>query len=276
MTIKQILIKGRKILKGNKVEDESIITRILLAKTLDCTKEDLIIDLEKNINKKQEKQFLKYIQQISKGYPVQYITRTREFMGLEFYVDENVLIPRPDTEILVEKVIEICKDSNKKDILELCTGSGGIAVSLAKYLENVNVTATDISKKALNIAKRNEDKLLQEKKINFIQSDMFNNIEGKYDIIVSNPPYIKTKAIGEYILKYEPKLALDGGEDGLKFYKIIINEGYKYLNKGGIILLEIGYDQREEVMELINKSNKYEESYCIKDLCGNDRVIVIS
>jgi len=276
MTIKEVLDKGTQFLKEYKIEDSRLISKILLGYILKCNKEDLIIKQNASISKKQEEFFLKCIKQISRGYPIQYITNTREFMGLNIYVDENVLIPRPDTEILVEKVIEICKENGKKDILELCTGSGAIAIALSKYLSNVNITATDISGKALKVAKMNETNLLTDSKINFIQSDMFNEIQGKYDIIVSNPPYIKTKVIDEYILKYEPKLALDGGEDGLKFYEIIINEGSKYLKENGIIALEIGYDQKEEVMELVRKSNKYKESYCIKDLSNNDRVIVIS
>lgn len=127
---------------------------------------------------------------------------------MDFYVDENVLVPRSDTEILVEEAISLGKD--KKEILELCTGSGIIAISLAKYLKDTNITATDISYKAIEVARKNEKKLLEDTKINFIQSDMFENINKKYDIIVSNPPYIKTEVIKEYDLEYEPKLALDG------------------------------------------------------------------
>lgn len=273
MTIKEALNQGIAILK--KEEDKGIISKILLGYTLNLSKEKLVINLNENISKKQEKEFLKNIKKVADGYPVQYITNTREFMELKFYVDENVLIPRPDTEVLVEEVMSISKEYNKSDILEMCTGSGAIAVSLAKYLENINITATDISEKALKVAKQNENNLLENSKIEFIQSDMFKNIAEKYDIIVSNPPYIKTKVIDEYILKYEPKLALDGGEDGLEFYRIIINEGYKYLKESGIIALEIGYDQRQDVMELVNNSGKYKECKCIKDLGGNDRVIVI-
>lgn len=194
-------------------------------------------------------------------------------MKLNFYVDENVLIPRSDTEVLVEEVINLCKD--KKEVLELCTGSGAIAVSMEKYIKEIEITATDISKEALNIAKNNEQNLIENPKINFIESNMFEKIDKKYDIIISNPPYIKTDIIKEYNLEYEPKLALDGGEDGLKFYRIIIEEGHKYLRNGGIIALEIGYDQKQEVTEIAEKTNKYENVNCIKDLFGNDRVIII-
>lgn len=194
-------------------------------------------------------------------------------MKLNFYVDENVLIPRADTEVLVEEAINLCKD--RKKVLELCTGSGAIAVSMEKYVKDIEITATDISKEALDIAKKNEQNLIEKPTIKFIQSNMFEKINEKYDIIISNPPYIKTEVINEYNLEYEPKIALDGGKDGLDFYRIIIEEGYKYLNEEGIIALEIGYDQRKEVIEIAEKTNKYENIYCIKDLFGNDRVIII-
>lgn len=275
MTIKQILSKGKEILRENDVEDESLISRMLLAKILGIRKEDLIINLENEIEKSKEEKFFKGIEKIILDYPIQYITAHKEFMKMDFYVNESVLIPRPDTENLVEEVIKLCKEENKKEILDMCTGSGAIAISLAKNLENINITASDISKEAIEIAKINEKELLKDKKIEFIQSNMFENIDKKFDIIVSNPPYIKTKEIDKYKLKYEPKLALDGGEDGLNFYKIIINEGHKYLKPNGIIALEIGYDQKEDIQKLIKDNENYKESYCIKDLEANDRVIII-
>ncbi len=273
MTIKEALNQGKTILKSK--EDGSLISKMLLGYILELSKEELIVNSNVNLSEEQKEKFLKGIELVLNGYPVQYITKTREFMGLSFYVDENVLIPRPDTEVLVENIMSISKEYNKSDILELCTGSGAIAVSLAKYLDNINITATDISSKALEVAKKNANSLLENTKIKFIQSDMFKNITERYDIIISNPPYIKTKVIDEYNLEYEPKLALDGGKDGLEFYRIIINEGYKYLKQDGIIAIEIGYDQRCEVMNLAQNSGRYKECNCIKDLCGNDRVIII-
>lgn len=179
---------------------------------------------------------------------------------MNFFVNENVLVPRSDTETLVEEVIKLSKELDKKDILELCTGSGVIAVSLKKYLEKVDVTATDISTKALEVAKKNAKQLLEKNNIEFIQSNMFEKIHGKYDIIVSNPPYIETEVMKEYNLEFEPRLALDGGQDGLEFYKIIIKEGHKYLKENGIIALEIGYDQKEKIIELVAKSRTLSES----------------
>ena len=198
-------------------------------------------------------------------------------MKLNFFVDKNVLIPRQDTEILVEEVIKIAKRINAKKILDLCTGSGAIAVSLAKYLPQTEITAIDISNDALKIAKKNAVSNNVENQITFISSDMFTNLnEEKFDIIVSNPPYIKTNVIKELDIqvKNEPYIALDGGEDGLDFYKKIINESYQYLKCNGYLCLEIGFDQKFDVIELIENAEKFEGTYSKKDLFDNDRIII--
>lgn len=199
-------------------------------------------------------------------------------MKLNFYVDENVLIPQPDTEILVEEIINLYKNKKCK-ILDLCTGSGAIAIALAKYVEDAQIVASDISMKALQIAKLNAEKNLLHKKIKFIESDMFEKIDDTdFDIIVSNPPYIKTDVINtlDASVKKEPNIALDGGQDGLKFYKIIINKAHQYLSNNGKLFLEIGYDQKEDVIKLLNKTGYYNEIYSKKDLGQNDRIVVAS
>ncbi len=272
MTIKQTLEYAIKILKEHNIEDSMIKVKSLLEYVLSKPKEYLIINSELKLDSEKEIIFNKHIEELLNGKPLQYITNTQEFFGMQFYVDENVLIPQPDTEILVEEVIEIAKKENEKRILDLCTGSGCIAISLSENLDNANVTATDISETALEIANKNDRK----RKITFKQSDMFENLcDEKFDIIVSNPPYIKTKVIEslEKDVQQEPKLALDGGEDGLKFYRAITENAYKYLNNDGYLCLEIGENQKEEVMELL-KSNNYQDIYCKKDLAGNDRVII--
>ncbi len=217
------------------------------------------------------------IDKLIKYIPLQYITNHQEFMKLDFYVDENVLIPRSDTEILVEEVINQCSKNEEKQykILDLCTGSGIVGISLAKYIKNCEVVCADISKKALEIANKNA-KNNNVNNIKFIYSNMFSNIKDKFDIIVSNPPYIKREVIEELEkeVQNEPHIALDGGIDGLDFYKIIINQAYDYLNDTGGLFLEIGYDQREEVTNLLKKSGKFGNIYSKKDLYGNDRIVV--
>lgn len=208
--------------------------------------------------------------------PLQYITHQKEFMKLNFYVDENVLIPRADTEILVEEVINHCKENHEKSysILDLCSGSGAIGISLAKYIENSKVLCADISDKALEIAKKNA-KSNNVNNIEFIKTDMFKNIEEKFDLIVSNPPYIKKDIISKLDIEVqkEPLIALDGGIDGLDFYRIIIDNSNKYLNKNGKLFLEIGYDQKDEVINLLRRSGNFGEIYSKKDLYGNDRAV---
>lgn len=270
MTIKQNLEYAIKMLNENNIEDATIKTRTLLSYVLGKPKEYLIINSEQELE--QENLFQKYIKELIEGKPLQYITKTQEFFGIEFYVDENVLIPQPDTEILVEEVIEIARRENRKKILDLCTGSGCIAISLSENIENSNIIATDISKTALEIAEKND----RERKVIFKKSDMFESLDNeKFDIIVSNPPYIKTKVIENLNkdVQQEPKLALDGGEDGLKFYKLIAENAYRYLNEGGCLCLEIGEDQKEDVMNLL-ENNNYKDIYCKKDFSGNDRIVI--
>ena len=197
-------------------------------------------------------------------------------MGLNFYVNENVLIPQPDTEILVEETIEKIKNlmSNNIKILDLCTGSGAIAISIAKLMSNI--TATDISEKALKIAKTNAQNNNVQNKIKFINSNMFQNINEKFDVILSNPPYIETNTIKTLSkeVQNEPKLALDGGQDGLEFYRIIAKNAHKHLNKNGIIMLEIGYNQRKAVTQIFEETKKYKNIECKKDYSNNDRIII--
>ena len=277
MTIKQAIIKGVTILKLEKISSPKLKARLLLQYVLKKPRQYLIVYDNQKLTEFQEKEYLKYIELLKQGEPIEHITHQKEFMKLNFYVDENVLIPRQDTEVLVEEVIKIAKKINAKKILDLCTGSGAIAVSLAKYLENVQLTALDISGKALDIAISNAKNNHVQEKITFVESNLFEDLaQEKYDIIVSNPPYIKRKEIEnlDMEVRREPKIALVGGEDGLDFYKKIIDKGYEYLKYGGYICLEIGYDQKEEVMKIIDDKKQYINTYCKKDLYDNDRVIV--
>ena len=277
MQIKEVMRKGMIKLKTNNIKEPNLKSRLLMQYILNRPREYLLVHDDKQLTLRQEVNYFKAIKKLIEGIPLQHITHRQEFMKLMFYVDENVLIPRPDTEILVEEVIKIAKKINAKKILDLCTGSGAIAVSLAKYIEGSQITATDISRKALSIAKLNAVNNNVEDKITFVSSDLFQNIpEEKYDIIVSNPPYIKKKVIEnlDKEVKKEPIIALDGGDDGLKFYKKIIENAYEYLKYKGYLCFEIGYDQKDEVTKLIENEEKYIDTYSKKDLYDNDRIVI--
>lgn len=276
MKVRELKKIGIKKLEENNIEDCIYKVDKLLQYILNMSKIDLVINEEKNIDSKIENNYFELINEIIEGKPLQYITNTQEFMKLNFYVNEDVLIPQPDTEILVEKTLDVAREDNKLSILDLCTGSGAIAISIKKYKNNAKVYASDISKKALEIAKLNAKN--NDTDIIFIESDMFQNINNKkFDIIVSNPPYIETKEIENLPkdVQNEPAIALNGGEDGLKFYKTIRDEAYKYLNKNGKILLEIGYNQKDIVEKLFSDNKYYKNIESYKDLSNIDRIIKI-
>lgn len=286
MNIREALEYGINLLKENNINEPIIKTRIILANILNKNKEYILIHEDEKLNGSLLNAFENNIKKICNGMPVQYVTNKQEFMGLEFYVDENVLIPQPDTEILVEEVISICRSFDihaikNKDIkiLDLCTGSGAIGISIAKILENSKITLSDISIEALKVAEKNYKNIVgtsANNKIQIVQSDLFESINDKFDIIVSNPPYIKSDVIKtlDKEVQNEPKIALDGGKDGLEIYRRIIDEAYKYLRPNGYLALEIGYDQKEEVIELIKSTKRYTDIYSRKDLAGNDRIII--
>lgn len=276
MKIKELIEYGKNTLNKNEVQDSSIISRILAEYILNFNRQEIIANLDKEVKEEQRVRYYLALIEIIQGMPIQYITNKQEFMKLDFYVDENVLIPQPDTEILVEKAIEEAKKIGNVEILDMCTGSGCIGISIAKNIENAKVTLVDISKNAIEIAKKNALRNKVESQLTFIQSNMFEKVEKKFDIIVSNPPYIKTDVIPKLDkqVQNEPHIALDGGKDGLKFYKIIIEEAKKYLEENGKLILEIGYDQKEEVENLIKQSGQYKKIEVIKDLSQNDRVII--
>ena len=275
MTIKKAITKGMIMLKSNNVESPKLKARLLLQYVLDKPRQYIIVYDNKEIDKQQQWQYFVNIEKLTKGIPLQHITHRQEFMKMDFFVDENVLIPRPDTEILVEEVIKIAQKYNSPRILDLCTGSGAIAISLKKFVPNADITAVDISEKALEIAQKNAEKL--EAKINFVKSNLFDKLDNKkFDIIVSNPPYIRKdeiKKLSEEVQK-EPKIALDGGEDGLDFYRIIAEQAINYLKTGSFLCFEIGYNQKNDVIKIIEDEQNYKNTYCKKDLYGNDRIII--
>ena len=221
MILKEILKESILKLNENNIGEPNFISRRIISDILKIPKEYFFNKENEEISKDNIEKIRRNIEKIIEGIPIQYITNKQEFMGLEFYVDENVLVPRADTEILVEEVIKIVKENfvekEKIEILDLCTGSGAIGISIAKYVENAKVTLVDISKEALKIAEKNSKDNMVLNKCELILSNMFNNLKNKkFDIIVSNPPYIETKTIEDLSIqvKKEPIIALDGGEDG--------------------------------------------------------------
>ena len=302
MNQKDLLILGENTLKKSNVDDAHIKAKILLEFVLKQNDSELLKNELEEVNSLKKQQYEETLKEIINGKPLQYITNSQEFMALNFFVNENVLIPQPDTEILVEtaiKIIEKCTVNSKcesirkegikeyntenrpVEVLDLCTGSGCIGISIAKYSTNTKVTASDISKEAIQVAKKNAILNKVEEKIEFIVSNLFENIKNKkFKIIVSNPPYIETSAIKTLSkeVQNEPKLALDGGEDGLLFYKKILNEAHKYLEYDGYLLLEIGYNQAEKIINFYKKNCQnfwnLETQKPIKDLAGNDRVLI--
>ena len=277
MTIKELMNQGIMMLKNEEIEAPKNKARIIMQYTLKKTRDYIIIYDSKQVTNSQRDEYIKNIKRLILGEPLQYITGMQEFMKLRFLVTKDVLIPQPDTEILVEEVIRILRNIKNPIILDICTGSGAIAIALAKYVQNLKIYATDISGNAIEIAKRNAKLNGVANNIKFVESDLFEKLKDmKFDVIVSNPPYIPTKDIKKLPkdVQNEPKIALDGGKDGLDFYRRIAKEGYKYLNRQGYLCLEIGYDQKFKVNKIIDDEKRYVQTYCKKDLCQNDRIIV--
>ena len=216
---------------------------------------------------------------INENYPLQYLTHTQAFFNENYYVDENVLIPRQDTEILVEKAIDYIRNENIKNAIDLCTGSGAIGISVARNSDVEKVLLIDISEGALDVAKRNIEDNYMEDKVSVLKSNLFDeaiksNI--KTDMILSNPPYIKSKDMAslDANVKYEPSLALDGGATGMDFYEKIVEQAKQVLNNNGLLIFEIGYDELEQMKELLSKNKEYTMLESVKDYGGNDRVVV--
>ena len=277
MTIKEVLNQAVIMMKNENIEAPKNKARILLEFTLKKPKEYIMIYDKKEITEEDRNKYIKNVKRLILGEPLQYITGRQEFMKLFFLVTKDVLIPQPDTEILVEEVIKKAKEIHNPVILDLCTGSGAIAVSIAKNVPGAKIYASDISFKALEIAKKNAEFNGVKNNIEFFESDLFNKLKNeKFDIIVSNPPYIERALIKKLPkdVQNEPKIALDGGIDGLDFYRKIAKESLQFLNRQGYLCLEIGYNQKLAVKNILDMQKRYINIYCKKDLCENDRVII--
>ena len=278
MTIRDIIIKYSQEISSIS-DTPRLDVELLLQKCLgDVDRIYIHMNLNKELTNEQEEKFLSMINDRINGRPIAYIVEHREFMGLDFYVKEGVLIPRPDTETLVEEIIDLCKDK-EVNILDIGTGSGAITVSLAKYLSNANLTSFDIADIPLEIGKKNAIKNGVEEKVKFVKSDLFSAIKDKgvkFDVIASNPPYIRKSdmnTLHTQVKDYEPYNALEGGVDGLDYYRNITKQSNLYLNKGGILAYEVGHDQAQDVA-MIMQNNGYTNIYTKKDIQGIDRVVI--
>ena len=271
-SLKGLLTDGTKMLTQAGIDEAELDARYILEYITGLNSAQYFIHSEDIIEKNKAEEFFRLIERRSKRIPLSYVIGTRDFFGLTFKVDENVLIPEQETELLVEEVI---KHSEGKSVLDMCTGSGCIAISIALFGKPSKVAASDISEKALKVARENA-KSLKAGEISFIQGDMFENVTDKFDIIVSNPPYIETGEIDELmpeVRDYIPRLALDGDIDGLKFYRIISKEAVKKLNKNGRIFYEIGYNQSRAVASILLE-NGFTDVNIMKDYSGLDRIVM--
>lgn len=297
-TLQQIYKEGASRLQEAGIEEYSLDSWYLLEYVTGISRASYYGNPGREVEEEQAKKYLEYIEIRSHRIPLQHITGEQEFMGYPFYVNEYVLIPRQDTEVLVEEAVKIIKemdcktslegcvassprsDKRGKKILDMCTGSGCIILSILKMCPGVNGTGCDISEEALEVAKRNARRLGVE--VEFVQSDLFEvwenggSLKDKYDMIVSNPPYIRTAVIEELqeeVRLHDPRLALDGKEDGLYFYRRIVENSIRYMEDGGYLIFEIGYDQGKDVTEIMERYG-YRNIMVKKDLAGLDRVVL--
>ena len=271
MTLREAYEYGQKRLQTAEIEDAVIDAWYLLEFVTGISRAMYFLRMNENMSPEQEEQYKNYLETRANHIPLQHITGVQEFMGLEFCVNEHVLVPRQDTEVLVESVLEVLTPG--MDVLDMCTGSGCIIISLAKLGKAVKATGVDISEEALKVAKKNVEKL--EAEVALLHSDLFENVDGKYDVIVSNPPYIRTaviKELKEEVKFHDPFLALDGKEDGLFFYRKIVDESLNYLKPSGKLYFEIGHDQGEDVKQLMENAGFFNVTVK-KDLAGLDRVV---
>lgn len=266
-----VLKEGEAYLREHAIEDAQTDAWLLMEYVTGISRALFLAERTSVMKEDDRQRYEKLLYERGRRIPLQHLTGTQEFMGFSFLVNEHVLIPRQDTEILVEETLRHLRAGMR--VLDLCTGSGCIAISLAKLCPGISVDAADISQEALSTAGRNADRLGVD--IRLIHSDLFEGISDVYDVIVSNPPYIRTgviETLSEEVRLHEPHLALDGMADGLYFYRKIIRESAAHLKENGMLLFEIGHDQAAEVTELLREKG-YQEIQTLQDLAGLDRVV---
>ena len=271
MNLRQAYEYGRGKLNDAGIEEADLDAWYLLEFVTGIDRAGYYLKMQEEVSDEQEVRYKKYIDIRASRIPLQHITGVQEFMGLTFCVNEHVLVPRQDTEVLVESVLQVLQPEMK--VLDMCTGSGCILISLMKHCQGLIGVGVDISEEALKVASQNCERLSV--KLELLRSDLFEKVEGKYDVIVSNPPYIRTEVIRELqeeVRCHEPFIALDGKEDGLYFYRKIVGNSTAHLNDGGKLYFEIGHDQGEDVKMLMEQAG-FKNVQVKKDLAGLDRVV---
>ena len=276
MNIHQALERADKFLKKKHIPSSMLDSEILMSKVLNKDRKFLILNSQKDLTKKNLSNFSQLIKKRSKGEPIAYLTKKKFFWKYEFIVKKKILIPRPDTEVLVEETLKLTKKNSKMKVLEIGIGSGCILLSILKERKNFFGVGVDISKKCIDISKTNAFKLKISNRVKLFKSNVDNFNYGKYDLIVSNPPYINTlnlKCLEKDIYNFEPIIALDGGLNGLNKIKKVVDKSSKLLKKRGILILEIGFDQKKRVRNLLKNKGFYIKKI-VKDLAKNDRCII--
>ena len=276
MNIQSAITQGAKILKKNFFSNPYLDSEILMAKVIKKDKKYLLLNGENKIEEKKLNLFKKLIDERSKGKPLSHLTNRKLFWNSEFFVTKDTLIPRPDTELIVENILNLTKNKSKLSILDIGIGSGCILLSILRERKDFYGTGIDISKNSLKIANMNASNLNVHTRLKLYKSNVDKFTLGKYDLIVSNPPYIKKhilKYLDKGVAKFEPKIALDGGLDGLSEIRKVIKKSSELIKKNGKFILEIGFDQKNKVIKLLNKEGFYINS-ALKDLAYNDRCII--
>ena len=276
MKLESAIYNAYQKLKNNNIRSALLDSELLMAKVIKKSREYIILNSNEDINKKDYDNFQSMVYQRSKGKPIAYLTNKKFFWKYEFFVNKDVLIPRPDTEIIIEQVLEIYKNKKKINFLDIGFGSGCILLSILKERKDFIGTGVDISNHALKVCKINANKLGVKSRFRLFNSDIDKFSLGKYDLIISNPPYIKNndlKYLENDVIKFEPKLALDGGLDGISEIRKVVKKSSELIKTGGKLILEIAHNQKKEVRKLLKKNSFYINSV-IRDLANNDRCII--
>ncbi len=276
MNIKNAIAEASTILKFNNIESYLLDSEILMSKALKKDRKFIILNSEKNLNEKIKEHFNFLIKERSKGRPVAYLIGKKDFWKNEFKIKEGILIPRPDTELLVEQVLKITKNKSNLNILDIGTGSGCIILSILNEKKNFYGTGIDISKESIEISKINSKKLNLNNRVKFLKTDIDNFAYGKYDLIISNPPYIdklSLNCLNKEVIDFEPRSALYGGLDGISEISKIIKKASKLIKRNGKLVLEIAFDQKKSVKKILTNKGFYINKV-LKDLAKNDRCII--